>query len=275
MKKLIALTSAMVTGSAFAALSSSAAVSTSKVKSSGWEDFKEKSHISYFAEATKNTVSEESSRAYYYQSISARYKLTDTWTARADLRFSTEEANKDPYSESNPRIGIQGVTYANGNFSVFTVGRLEIAATDGDIDADKMVKPKLYNAANYTVGANSFSAGVELAKWIYQGDAEVPGMSNFMDATYRHTFNDDVAFQVYYELGLASRAGKALGDVTNTWERTLTGVDFSVAKNIGNVLKDVTIYPHVIYQTVDTDETIDNTVEDLGVGAWISASFFR
>lgn len=274
MKKLIALTGALLASSAFAAITNSTALSESKVESSSWQDFKERTQISYFGEVNKQTVDSESNNGYFYQALSGRYKLNDVWTARADLRFETNEGADDKYAERDPRIGVQGVVYANGNFSVFSLARLEIAATDASTDANKLVKPKFYNAANYSLGANSFSAGMELSRWIYEDgkeEADADRLFTFTDFTYRYTLNDKATFQYYYELGFQSRAGKN-NDFNRNWERMLIGMDFAVAKNVANIISDVTIYPHIDYRPMDSQDT---SVSDLGLGAWISASFFQ
>lgn len=274
MKKLIALTTGLVAGTALAAISNNVGVSTQKVESSAWQKFQEKSSISYFGEFNDPSMNnkEAVNQSLYYQVLSGRYQLNDTWTARADIRFETNEGVEDKYTEKNTRIGIQGVPYANGNFSVFTLFRIEGATTDAARDAEQIAKPKLYNAVNYSMGATSLSAGLELAKWFYNQGEEVGGMNNFMDFTIRYTFNDDVTFQSYTELGLDSRDGKENGDVTNTWERHLIGLDLAVAKNIGNVVKNVTIFPHLDYRPHNAEDT---SIDDVGIGAWVSATFFQ
>lgn len=289
MKKKIALLGALVgsavmSGQAFAALSNTANVSSRNVKPSAWETFKKKSSISYFGEFndasainpdTNNGV-DSTNQNFYYQAISGRYQLNDTWTARADLRLQTSEGADDKYQELNPRIGIQGVVYANGNFSVFSLTRLELGMTDNPqsaTDDGRVVKPKFYNAANYSMGADSFSVGLEVSKWLYDGsNVEDNQLSTFMDVTYRHTFNDKATFQTYIELPGSSRKGKSVGDLArNTqYERFLVGMDLTVAKNFMNIAKNVSIFPHIDYEPAN-----DSKVGDLGIGAWISAGFFQ
>ena len=263
MKKLIALIFASTALSAFGM---------------NFEDFKEKSYISYFGEYNKGTIGESSSRAFYYQSISGRYKLNNQWTARFDVRMETNEAADDPYTELDPRIGIQGITYVNGNFSVFTQARLEIAAVSASRDVNKIVKPKVYNAVNYSMGAQSFSLGLEVAKWLYESgeenlenDAGYDKLNLFSDFTYRYTFDSKKAFQIYYELGLDAR-GTETSDLTNTFERVLIGMDLTVADSLFNdTVKGLTVYPHIDYRPGNSEDTEH---KDLVIGLWVSDTLF-
>lgn len=268
MKKFLVLAGSLLATSAFAALSTSAAVSKKKVDPTMWEMIKKNTGLVYFAEANdasmEPTESEKENQGYFFQSFSGRYQLNKTWSARLDLRFQTTEGLSDPYDERNVRVGFQGVSYASGNVSVFTLVRFEGATTDAAKDDKKIIRPMVYNAANYSTGANSISLGVQFAKWLYEEGSEVPGMGNFMDLTYRYTFTDKLAFQLYTELGLDSRAGKDLTDVANTWERHLIGADIKVAKNIS-------FYPHFDYRPHNGE---DKQFSDVGVGAWITGFFF-
>ncbi|MCO4754813.1 MAG: hypothetical protein KC478_10050 [Bacteriovoracaceae bacterium] len=263
MKKVIALILASTTLGAFGM---------------NMEEFNEKSYISYFGEYNKGTIGESSSRAFYYQSISGRYKLNNKWTARLDLRMETKEAEDDPYTELNPRLGVQGITYVNGNFSVFTQARLEVAAVSSSLDVNKIVKPKFYNAVNYSMGAQSFSVGMEVAKWLYESgkenlnnDPDYDKLNLFADVTYRYTIDAKKTFQIYYELGLDAR-GTETNDLTNTFERFLIGMDLSVADSLlNNTIKGVTLFPHIDYRPQNSTDT---ELKDLGLGLWVSATVF-
>lgn len=278
MKKLIALSSALLASSGvLAAVTNGTALSEAKVESSAWEDFKERSSLTYFSEFNDGSVRETVNQNYYYQLVSGRYKLNDTWTARADMRFQTSEGVKDKYQELDPRLGIQGVSYASGNFSVFTLLRLEMAATTASKDVNKLARPRIYNALSYSAGAHSFSTGLEISKWLYEqgkenaaSDSDITQMNGFIDVTYRYTVNDTAAFQTYTELGYASRFGKPAGDVIRNWERHLVGMDLNFSKYVKGIVSRLTFYPHLDYRPGD-----DREAGDLGVGAWISAAFFR
>src|SRR5690554_5199182 len=170
MRKLLGLSAYLLAASAFAATSEAPSISQAKVGSSAWEKFKEKSYFTYFGEFNDHNAvdSKGQNDSWFYQSLSGRYVINDTWTARADMRFETIEGNADPYYEYNPRIGIQGLTYSNGNFSVFSVIRLELPLTNDDPDLHKIVKPRVYNALSYEMGAHSFSTGIDVGRWLYE-----------------------------------------------------------------------------------------------------------
>ena len=279
MKRLIAATSLILAGTAFAAKTNK---TTATMTPSAWDTFKEKTSISYFGEFNDQSIDpdedlEAVNQNFYYNLISFRYKLTDTWTARADLRFETDEGVADPYTELDTRLGIQGVFYSSGNFSLFNLTRLEIATTDSSHDKQRMFKPRVYTAANYGFGAQSISLGFEFAKWLYEhGDEQLEkdgGLSKldtFMDITYRYRFQDWVSFQLYYELGGKTRPTKPTGDLIENGERILIGADFTLVKNFMDIMKNLTFYPHIDYQPDN-----DREIGDLGVGAWISAGFFQ
>ncbi len=287
MKKKIVLLGALIastalSGQAFAALSNAANLSSANVKPSAWEKFKEKSSVSYFAEFDDKTAldpdtkngTDTANQNFFYQAVSGRYQVNDTWTARADIRMQTQEGAKDKYQELNPRLGIQGVVFAKGNFSIFNLSRVELGMVDSSRKADQIIKPKVYNAANYTLGAHSFSTGLELSKWIYDDTPQKEQMQFgvFMDVTYRYTFNDFATFQTYVELPGSSRLNKGLGDLARQqqYERFLVGMSMNVAKNFMNIAKNVNIFPYIDYQPYN-----DKRLGDLGIGAWISAGFFQ
>jgi len=243
------------------------------------DEFNEKTHISYFGEYNKGTIGESSSRAFYYQSISGRYVLDDTWTARLDIRLETNEGVEDPYVELNPRVGVQGLIYAKNQFSVFALYRLEVAAVSGSTDLDRVIKPKIYHAANYSMDKHSFSVGVEVARWLYkdgkdnvENDAGFDKLGLFTDFTYRYSFNDTKTFQIYSELPFSKPGDKEGTYLVNDGERHLIGMEFAVPGTfLGGTMKGLSLFPHIDYRPQNSTDT---ELKDLGVGAWVSAVFF-
>ena len=101
-------------------------------------------------------------------------------------------------------------------------------------------------------------------------DSRISAMDSVADFTYRYSFNDDIAFQSYSAWVFTSRWSKDLGDLVELTEYHNIGADFLVAKNVMDIMTNVTVFPHIVYYPDN-----DREFRDLGFGAWISAGFFR
>lgn len=273
MKKIIALTTLVVAGSALAAGTTSTQVDVSKMA------IKDRIGMWYWGESTvaKRTRSNGDvvQAVDFVNYLNTSFKVNNDITANLTLRgnFSDNNTEKqmgegDNFSQWDTRLGADYTVFNNGTNKVRLRGVFELPTSQSSIDNDKITRAKAYVILNTKFDDhNKLVSLVNYNKDFYQDaqDSVDSTSKYYMTQWFSYTntaLSEKIVPKVELELVQRHMGGAADNYLTasSDEERLLVGAEFDVA--------GVSVYPFLSH-----DPSRVKALDQTGLGAQLFKSF--